>query len=70
MLQAYASVILHERDRNTTTGIDIASRRSEETEHSHSLPATTHRTPSSLFAIDPPPFVVARAKRTWRVGPL
>ena len=70
VLQAYASVILHERDRNTTTGIDIASRRSEQVEHSHSLPATTHLTPSSLFAMDPPPFVVARAKRTWRVGPL
>ena len=35
----------------------------------HSLPATTHRAPSSLFAIDPPPFVVARGRRTWRVGP-
>ena len=58
------------RGGGRTDGIDIASRRSEQVEHSHSLPATTHLTPSSLFAMDPPPFVVARAKRTWRVGPL
>ena len=35
----------------------------------HSLPATTHLWPSSLFAMAPPPFDATRGIRTWRGGP-